>query len=960
NRLVRFILVLPERHCCEDGILPHTPWPVINSASNEFAGGHLRLVIPQSFPVGYEIPVVAWVVNGQEHAVRANGLLAAGGHPSIQVKRGVGSGFLAATNSAGLLTYRPQIGVLATNKTINLESSPVWTSVSGTLSGNVNWPAGSRMIVTNNLTIPSGASLTIGAATIIRLNAGVNLYLNGQLTIAGTVDQPVVFMPNTRAQPWGGFFLQAATSQITATGAVFVASGANPTGGAGHRQEQCLFYCDTHATVILTDCAAIAMAGQLGHTTDKAGVANYFFTLTRFLTQGATTAGEYYDSVFTVNDSAFIDFYVSLPFQEFHDGDEDGLYFKNIPTGYRSGFTNTLIGWTKDDGVDSGGDGAGILNFKSCWFESVYHEGNSLSGNGKDVYHFDDVFLGVGQAFEAGYGAPTGMVSHCLILGGVIGARFGDNYHPSQNSYGLMRATNSILINNHRDTWGLNWLDWLYRADRMEIRSNFLTAPNINHPNNRVWNPASDGWRLASFMTTPPDAPVGLGFATYTNQFTLGSLLDGAPVGLSCFTTNFVSVDYAFEDGNGVLSSGTLTFAPGETVKRIYPTGFNLADKSLVRVSLKNPTRGELTGTTNVFFQGNVTAPQLSLSVEGSQMNLARLGEGIAVSLSGPSSLTVSVAYRWEVSGRVLASGTLSFAPGQTLQWLAAPGVNPQDYDLLRLALSNPSGALVAGPTNYYLVKTIITPEPVTTTLVQKGPAGAWWKYDDTVTAAVPGWSTTNFPDSSWPKGQSSLGYNNTPSQTTTVGYGPSSGSKYITTYFRNYFNVTNAAALASLTFNLLRDDGAAVYLNGAELYRENLPQPPTTLAYTTTATTNVNNTASVWTSRTFALSALPAPLHDGTNVLAVEIHQNNAGSSDILFDLEVIGNPTPSSSSPPQPLYWGQFGSQLALAWTDASLQMRQATNVTGPWTNAPAWPASPALVTPTNPQSYFRLWKP
>ena len=115
-----------------------------------------------------------------------------------------------------------------------------------------------------------------------------------------------------------------------------------------------------------------------------------------------------------------------------------------------------------------------------------------------------------------------------------------------------------------------------------------------------------------------------------------------------------------------------------------------------------------------------------------------------------------------------------------------------------------------------------------------------------------------------------------------------------------------------------------------------------------------------VWSSRSFALSALPAPLHNGTNVLAVEIHQNNGGSSDILFDLEVIGNPSPPDGSPRQPLYWGQFGGRLALAWSDASFQMRQATNVTGPWTNAPAWPASPALVTPTNAQSFFRLWKP
>src|SRR5688572_29726444 len=89
---VRFIVYATERGDTEYGIPRHTPSPSIPSASAEFAGASLRVITPSDFPVGYEIPVVAWVVNDQNQAVRGNGSLAAAGHPSIVIKRGVGSG----------------------------------------------------------------------------------------------------------------------------------------------------------------------------------------------------------------------------------------------------------------------------------------------------------------------------------------------------------------------------------------------------------------------------------------------------------------------------------------------------------------------------------------------------------------------------------------------------------------------------------------------------------------------------------------------------------------------------------------------------------------------------------------------------------------------------------------------------------------------------------------------------
>jgi len=202
SQLVRFIVRSSERGSTENGLPPWTPYPVIPSATAEFAGATLRILAPQDFPQGMPIPVVAWVENSAGHAVRVNGSVTAPGQSSFNVKRGVGSGFLSGTNAPGALNYQPAIGGLTTNKTVNLETDTVWTGVSGTLNGSINWPEGSRIAITNHIVLASGATLTIGAGTIVRVSPGVDITNNAAIVINGTWDRPVVFTPIAPNQPW--------------------------------------------------------------------------------------------------------------------------------------------------------------------------------------------------------------------------------------------------------------------------------------------------------------------------------------------------------------------------------------------------------------------------------------------------------------------------------------------------------------------------------------------------------------------------------------------------------------------------------------------------------------------------------------------------------------------------------------------------------------------------------------
>ncbi|MCA9218481.1 MAG: CotH kinase family protein, partial [Planctomycetales bacterium] len=163
------------------------------------------------------------------------------------------------------------------------------------------------------------------------------------------------------------------------------------------------------------------------------------------------------------------------------------------------------------------------------------------------------------------------------------------------------------------------------------------------------------------------------------------------------------------------------------------------------------------------------------------------------------------------------------------------------------------------------------------TTLVARNST---WKYLDNGSNQGTAWRAADFNDTAWKSGAAELGYGDGDEQTV-VNSGPSN-NKYLTTYFRKEFTVADAESFVSMRLSLLRDDGAAVYLNGVEIVRDNLPA---NAGYNTQASNNVGGGE----ERTFfEFSVDPALLVNGRNVLAVEVHQDNGSSSDVSFNLEM------------------------------------------------------------------------
>ncbi|WP_146398305.1 lamin tail domain-containing protein [Planctomycetes bacterium CA13] len=163
-------------------------------------------------------------------------------------------------------------------------------------------------------------------------------------------------------------------------------------------------------------------------------------------------------------------------------------------------------------------------------------------------------------------------------------------------------------------------------------------------------------------------------------------------------------------------------------------------------------------------------------------------------------------------------------------------------------------------------------------------PEQAVWRYLDTGVDAGTAWKNVGFDDSGWAAGAAKLGYGDG-DEATEVSYGPDSNNKYITSYFRNTFSVDMSNGMVTnATLRLKRDDGAAVYINGVEAVRSNLPTG--TITSQTKALVVVGGANE---DAFFEFQINPALLQDGGNTLAVEVHQFVENSSDLAFDANLV-----------------------------------------------------------------------
>ena len=222
-------------------------------------------------------------------------------------------------------------------------------------------------------------------------------------------------------------------------------------------------------------------------------------------------------------------------------------------------------------------------------------------------------------------------------------------------------------------------------------------------------------------------------------------------------------------------------------------------------------------------------------------------------------------------SGAALADGTVVAADDQL--YLSGGSAGTVYYTLDGSDPRVEGGEVAEGAIQY----SGAAPAPIDVPVIAKGDA---WKYSDAGAKPAENWTASDYDDSSWSSGASRLGFANSGSFGTTLNRyvgGGSSGTQVTTYYFRKTFTMpAGAERITELKAALDCDDGYIAYINGVEVKRDQVASTDYSAFSTATNMGEKNDT--------FTFPA--GTLVEGDNVIAVEVHQCNATSTDVWWNL--------------------------------------------------------------------------
>ncbi len=280
---------------------------------------------------------------------------------------------------------------------------------------------------------------------------------------------------------------------------------------------------------------------------------------------------------------------------------------------------------------------------------------------------------------------------------------------------------------------------------------------------------------------------------------------------------------------------------------------------------------------------GSATSADASLTVGcltpvtiNAQPQDQSLQAGATLTLNVGTTGTDPISYQWYRNGAPI--------PGATNRSYTKPNAMTEDSGTYFVAVSNCIRSQTSAE-----AQVGVTPPPY----VLIGLTNYFWMYEQSGTNLGTTWRLPDYDDSAWPSGRGLLAREDnasiTPLTNTVLSLG--TGTTQIPTYyFRTHFTLTNDLRDATIVSSNYFDDGAAVYLNGAEAFRYNMGLGAITFG-------NFASAANPAGEGVFIISNFPPNLLiQGDNVLAVEVHQNSLTSSDVAFGMQVnVVFPTPT-----------------------------------------------------------------
>ncbi len=201
-------------------------------------------------------------------------------------------------------------------------------------------------------------------------------------------------------------------------------------------------------------------------------------------------------------------------------------------------------------------------------------------------------------------------------------------------------------------------------------------------------------------------------------------------------------------------------------------------------------------------------------------------------------------------------------------------------------------------------------------------------------------WQAPGYDDSAWPSGAALLWVDTRPNgpnpsvqpKNTQMPANPATQFPFITYYFRTHFTFTDTLPGTSLTFSNYIDDGAVFYLNGTEIYRQNMAAAPTVISNSTlAAASNCSGDATCPVLFTVSGDAITNLLL-GDNVLAVEVHNLSAKSPDITFG---SGLYRAGPYTPPPRLEILRSGAVVTIYWNGSGFTLQEASQLAAPAIN-------------------------
>ena len=151
---------------------------------------------------------------------------------------------------------------------------------------------------------------------------------------------------------------------------------------------------------------------------------------------------------------------------------------------------------------------------------------------------------------------------------------------------------------------------------------------------------------------------------------------------------------------------------------------------------------------------------------------------------------------------------------------------------------------------------------------------GATWQYYDRGGMDGKTWNQVVYNTTGWGEGVAPLGCGDHYAPATAV-----SATAGLTCYFRHRFSIGETIG-EEVTFWMETefDDGMVLYVNGLEAFRRNMPEG--SVSHTTASTSAVGTTA-----QRERIQLRGSLFRKGTNLIAVEVHDNGDHASDLYWD---------------------------------------------------------------------------